>query len=656
MPFSFHKQPLSTSLDDLINALAKLQATVTKLHQQNQSLQVHQQAAIELYERYQSAARFAHRLRQSLNSTEILNQTVVTLQDLLKADRAVIYQLQADEAIAVSSQQRYGGDHTLQPLDRMLVRRWVGLYREAEPLVFDNPQQSSFIPTIARWLQQQQVQAMLAVPIFREENLFGWLCIQQCDGDRTWQQEEIEITQQLVAEAVIALQQSDLYQQAQQINADLERQVERRTEQLQTALRFESMLKRITDKVRDSLDGNQILQTAVKELTLVLDLGGCNAALYDLDQGTSTIRYEFTQSIPTSQGRVAQMDDFPEIYECLKQGQYLQFCSLLPNPDRGRVAMLACPIFVDSPSSQGTEPEGMDQGVLGDLWLIHQEDHIFQEFEVRLVQQVANQCAIAIRQAQLYQTAQKQVQELEKLNRLKDDFLSTVSHELRTPITNVKMAVKMLRIATTEEKRQRYLDILDKEANREATLIDDLLDLQRLEASSSPVELEPIHLATWISSLVEPFQSRFFSRQQTFQLAYSETLPVLMTNEAMLRRILAELLNNACKYTASGGTICLKIESYLDHLNLATLQSDAGIIIQVSNQAKIGPSELPKIFEKFYRCPHADPWSQGGTGLGLALVQKLVEQLQGTIEAHSFDDWTTFTVILPVIAPKSTMK
>ncbi|NJR64693.1 MAG: HAMP domain-containing histidine kinase [Leptolyngbyaceae cyanobacterium CRU_2_3] len=263
------------------------------------------------------------------------------------------------------------------------------------------------------------------------------------------------------------------------------------------------------------------------------------------------------------------------------------------------------------------------------------------------MQQVANQCAIAIRQAQLYQTAQKQVQELEKLNRLKDDFLSTVSHELRTPITNVKMAAQMLRIAATDEKRQRYLEILEKEANREANLIDDLLDLQRLEAASSPAEVAPIDLQMWLHSLIEPFQSRFANHQQTFQLDQPETLPVLQSNEAMLRRVLAELLNNACKYTAAGGTICLKIQ-YETLVNRPHQSSHpvSEVTFQISNQAMIAADELPKIFDKFYRCPHSDPWSQGGTGLGLALVQKLVEQLQGTLQAQSAEGWTQFTVTL----------
>ena len=644
----------SLTREELEAALADLQETVTKLHRQNQSLSLYYQAAVEEYERYRAVGAIARHLRHSLDSAEILQQTVTAVRHLLQADRVVLYQFQPEEILERASEpasersfdqgcgtnQAFVIAEAVQPnwqsllgrrLDSALTHRLVSFFRESKALAIEAVEQATFLPAIAH-LMRPQVKSLVAIPILQAAQPFGILCVHQCSSQRAWKPSEIESLQQVAKEVAIALQQSALYQRSQQLNIDLEQQVEQRTDQLRTALRFESMLKRITDRVRDSLDGSQILQAAVQELTLVLNLGGCNAALYDLDQGTSTIRYEYTQSIPTCQGRVSQMDDFPEIYKRLKQGQSLQFCSLLPNSDRGRVAMLACPIFVDAHLA-----EGSDQAVLGDLWLIHGEAHIFQEFEIRLVQQVASQCAIAIRQAQLYQKAQQQVKLLEKLNHLKDDFLSTVSHELRTPITNVKMAVQMLRLSPIEEKRQRYLNILEKEATREADLINDLLDLQRLESADTLVELEAIDLRACLVSLVEPFQSRFANRQQPFEFDCPARLPTLISNEVMLRRVLAELLNNACKYTPPHGRISLEI----DH------SPQLGVTFSVHNEIQIPTEELPKLFDKFYRCPNADPWSQGGTGLGLALVQKLIEQLQGILQVESAAGWTIFRVSLP---------
>lgn len=418
----------------------------------------------------------------------------------------------------------------------------------------------------------------------------------------------------------------------QQLNTDLDCQVQERTAQLQQALDFEATLKRITDKVRDSLDESQILQTVVQELALVLDIICCDTALYNLVDCTSTICYEYTVEddegtlkTPSSIGRVVQMADVPDVYRQLLQGQYFQYCDLTLDPIRSQVAVLSCPI-VD------------DRGVLGDLWLFNHKNDAFDELEIRLVQQVANQCAIAIRQARLYQTATAQIEELEKLNQLKDDFLSTVSHELRAPIANMKMALSMLKVSSNPERREIYLEILQAECTRESELINELLDLQRLEAGSYSILLnEAVNLQKLLPSIIEPFRVRTQQRQQTLQINLPLDLPVLVSDRASLERILAELLNNACKYTPNGGEIVLHV---------CKKSTEAATIFTISNPAEIPADQLPRLFEKFYRVPKGDRWHQGGTGLGLALVQKLVEQLQGTIEVESSNGWTTFTVVL----------
>ncbi len=272
-----------------------------------------------------------------------------------------------------------------------------------------------------------------------------------------------------------------------------------------------------------------------------------------------------------------------------------------------------------------------------------------------LVKTIADQCAIAIHQARLYQQVQElnadlerqvqartaeleqKMQELERLNALKDDFLSTVSHELRTPMANMKMAIHMLKHFPMDERQQRYLTILSNECARETELINDLLDLQRLEAGRSQIQLELIDLNTWLPAVVEPFRHRMQQRQQCLEIVQPTKLPLLQSNRHSLERILAELLNNAYKYSPAGGHITLSLQ----------LLGGDRLQIQVSNPTEIPDTEIPRIFEKFYRIPNADPWQQGGTGLGLALTQKLVEQLQGEISVSSAEGYTTFTLIFP---------
>ena len=630
--------PNPASLTDL---LEQLQAAATQQRQQQQVLQLQ-------YQRQQELTRVIQRLRQLLDPQQIAEQTVVAVKQFLQSDRVVAYQFQADGKATIVAEAADGIEELLHAtLETDAATALMQFCQELGSIVLSQVQ--DLPPELVPFVEQQQATALLALPIRQEDRLLGLISAHQRVGQRDWQAQDIELLQQLSTEVAIALQHSELYQQSQRLNLDLEQQVRQRTEELTNSLKHESTLKRITDRVRDSLDERVILEAALQELTIMLKLAGCNAALYDLNQGTSTIQYDYAESIPTLRGRVAQMEDFPEIYQQLKRAFCFQFCSLLPNPVRGRVAMLACPIFVDSQATEAAPPGA--QSVLGDLWLIHQHDHMFNESEIRLVQQVANQCAIAIRQARLYQAAQVQVRELAELNRLKDEFLSTVSHELRTPITNIKMAIQMLRNSSTDDRRAKYIGILEQEAVREAELINDLLDLQQLQAAPRPVELEPIELQDWLPRLLEPFQLRFTARQHQFQMEADLGLPTIATEVGSLRRILAELLNNACKYTAPGGQISLIVamepstETITETITETTQLEQ--ISFTISNQAIIPEVEISKIFDKFYRCPNADPWKQGGTGLGLALVQKLVERLQGEIQVMSQEGWTQFKITLP---------
>ncbi|MGB3296156.1 MAG: ATP-binding protein [Phormidesmis sp.] len=425
-----------------------------------------------------------------------------------------------------------------------------------------------------------------------------------------------------------------------QINQTLTQELTANREEYDNALVLESTLKRITDRVRDSLDERLILQTAVEELVTSLEVKAANTALYDLEQGTSTVSYECSAGLAPMQGRVSQMEAYYEVYHQLLAGDYLQFCSIFPNPERGRVSMFAAPILDD-------------RDVLGDLWLINDVGDSLSELDIRLVQQVTNQCAIAIRQARLYQESQSQVRELERVNTLKDDFLSTVSHELRTPVTSMRVALQLLGVTLSQEhdlerelakpqleqsRIARYYRILQEECEREISLINDLLDLQRLDVGNHPMLIQPINLLNWLPNLVDGFQPRAKSREQKLTLSVPSNLPDLSSDLASIERVLAELINNACKYTPPGHSI---------HIAAANEQNSMQISV-TNTGVEIAAEERERIFDKFYRVPSADPWKQGGTGLGLALVEKLMSHLEGMIHVQSGQGQTAFVLELPL--------
>jgi signal transduction histidine kinase len=247
----------------------------------------------------------------------------------------------------------------------------------------------------------------------------------------------------------------------------------------------------------------------------------------------------------------------------------------------------------------------------------------------------------------------RHISELIAQDRIKDEFISKISHDLRAPLMNMRMALKMFKISTSKDpaalailangRHSNYLQILESECEREIGLINNVLDLQRLETGNISLELQSIDLVDWLPTVVETFQSR--ARQQNMQLDLR--LPVasayLLTDESSLQRIVSELLHNACKYTAEQQGIYCELE-YPEVKNQP-------LYLLVGNQAEISAADLPYIFDRFYRVPSADRHKQGGTGLGLSLVRSLVEQLHGQITVQSTNGWTTFTVALPVAPP-----
>lgn len=433
---------------------------------------------------------------------------------------------------------------------------------------------------------------------------------------------------------------SDLLHQVQELNTNLEAQVQAQTLELQLALEYEKTLKQISDRVRDSLDKTYILQATVEELTRVLEAQCCDTELFTPEQSREIICFHVRQDTdPQTYDAVPLLSSLPQVNAQLEQGLTFAFCRLTHDVSDRYSAVLGCPIRDD-------------RTWLGTLWLFKPLTSSFSRQEIRLVEQVANQCGIALRQARLYQEAQVQIQELHRLNQLKDDFLSTISHELRTPVANMQMALQLLMNATeqgqsflnhmvdntsTSNRIVQYFKILQDECAREISLIQDLLDLQHLEAGARSLEVTTLEFTDWLLHVLEPYEVRTQTQQQQLEVQFATSLIPLTTDFICLNRIVTELLDNACKYTPAHETIRVTVETTYTH-----------ILLRISNSGvEISPEEQSRIFDKFYRIPNNDPWKYSGTGLGLALVRQLVHHLHGEITVTSDRLGTHFHLSIP---------
>ncbi len=209
-------------------------------------------------------------------------------------------------------------------------------------------------------------------------------------------------------------------------------------------------------------------------------------------------------------------------------------------------------------------------------------------------------------------------------------------------MANMKMAIQMLDISLqplgvlddATNAINRYLKILREEGKRELALINDLLDLARLEAGTEAPTLTTVPLPYYIPHLTESFIERTQQQQQHLVCHLPDDLPEFTTALPYLERILSELLHNACKYTPAGETITVSAQA-----------TGVALELRVSNTGvEIPAAECDRIFDKFYRIPHSDPWKHGGTGLGLALVKQLTEHLGGHIDVESGGGQTTFVL------------
>ncbi len=405
-------------------------------------------------------------------------------------------------------------------------------------------------------------------------------------------------------------------------------------QELKQRLDFEALQRRITDKLRDSLNESQILQTATDELAEVLELGSCQIELYDSQQVTATIAYEKTITLPQSQGITRNIQDFPELYKQLLEKTPVQLVEKTPqfSPQHIQVTRLACPIFDD-------------RGIIGNVWGLKPPTEVFTNLEIELIEQVASQCAIAIRQARLYEASNEQVAELARLNQLKDDFLKTITHELKAPLSSIHLAAETMDALLASDKNphksptfKRVIKIFHDSYKRQKQLIDDLLTLCYIDATSNNVKLQSINLHLWITEVLQLYLTRVADQQQQLILDLAEEELQIVADPIMLERIVKELLHNACKYTPSGEIITIQTEA--DKSNISLCVINTGVEIPVEQQ------EL--IFNQFYRIPNSDPWKYGGTGLGLALVKKLAEMLQVTVDVESRNGMVIFCIRFPI--------
>jgi signal transduction histidine kinase len=267
--------------------------------------------------------------------------------------------------------------------------------------------------------------------------------------------------------------------------------------------------------------------------------------------------------------------------------------------------------------------------VIGVLEVLNKtEDKEFTQDDVEALTILAAQAAIAIENARLFQQS---------------DLLSEVAHELRTPLTSIRGYSKMLLLSEgiDQEKKLEFAETIHREAVRLGQMINDFLDLARLESGRTYIAQEPVNMIKIVNETLTILQPQATERQISIALQVPETLPTLIGDPVRLKQVMVNLVSNAVKYNREGGRVDIEVQIREDELNVAVKDTGRGI----------AEEDLPHIFEKFYRVDDSEqqePQAKG-TGLGLSIAKHIVEVHGGTISVQSVQgQGSAFAFALPL--------
>jgi signal transduction histidine kinase len=263
--------------------------------------------------------------------------------------------------------------------------------------------------------------------------------------------------------------------------------------------------------------------------------------------------------------------------------------------------------------------------------LASQREQQLQELNDRLEERVQT------RTAELTQANQR----LADANAAKDRFLATLSHELRTPLTPLRAGLDLLQSRLAGGEWQPILDAMERNLAQEARLINDLLDVARITASKLSLEKRPIDLADCLRAAVEMIEPRAAGKDQTLTLKVRDTFPPLLADPERVKQVVANLLDNAVKFSPPESLILLS--AWLEEGQVFLEVADSG--------SGIDPALLPRVFEPFWQADSSSRRRHGGTGLGLAIAREIALLHEGDLRATNLDPGpgARFTFRFPLV-------
>jgi GAF domain-containing protein len=475
--------------------------------------------------------------------------------------------------------------------------------------------------------------AQLAVPLFRENEVIGALHVARPEPG-PFSQAQIDLLQTFADQAVIAIE-----------NVRLFSELQARTHELTRSVGELTVLGEVSRALSSTLNLETVLQTIVLRANELAGTAGCN--IWEYDAGRMEFRLRASDYPDEADAALLQgVDRLTTIRkgvgvttQVMGRRQPVQIPDIVvegadENPIRRRLieaghhALLAVPLL--------SEDE-----VIGVLTVTRKAPGEFEPETVRLLTTFATQSALAIQNARLFLEIEDKNRQLEVASQHKSEFLANMSHELRTPLNAIIGFSEVLgerMFGELNEKQEEYMKDIHASGQHLLSLINDILDLSKIEAGRMELELSDFNLPATLDNALTLVRERAGRHGIALCMTVDERIEQVRADERKVRQVVLNLLSNAIKFTQDGGQIEIRAELVDGSVEVSV--SDTGV--------GIAPEDQETVFEEFRQVGTADKKVEG-TGLGLALSRKFVELHGGRIWVKSrVGEGSTFTFTLPV--------
>ncbi len=568
----------------------------------------------------------AKTVSQSLDLDEMLNGTLDTVLQIMGADGGGINLIEEDEAflhlkVHKGLSQKFVDTVKKIKIDFGVSGRAVELKKPAAIDISRYPD-ADLIPL----LQEENVKYLASAPIIFKDRILGTINIHYL-REYTLSQEELNIFASIGNELGVAIE-----------NARLFNELERHDKILETLYSIESV-------VSGSLDLEEIFNVA---LSKALEVTYTDAGtLYSLDG--EVLRLEAVVGLSSEFKEKAGIrkigEGIPGIAVQSRKPVTMDI-SEFPSPhllpyvrQEGLVSFIGTPLM-----SKGT--------VVGAMALGTKKKRIFTQDELDLLFSIGNVVGIAAENARLYkeskenlQKLQKAYQELQILDKMKDEFISNVSHELKTPLISIKGYGELLyddKLRGRDEQK-KSLEAIIRNTDRLTRLINSILFISRLQAGKIEFHFEFLNLDEIIGICMDDFKSLMDKKQIIFEKDIPKISGIRGDKDKFVE-VICNLLDNAIKFTPSGGKIAIRAWDEVPNVHLTVSDNGIGIPADI----------VPKLFTRFYQVDASTARKYGGTGLGLYITKTIIDAFNGEIWIESeVGKGTTVHILLPVAEEES---